>query len=186
MRTGPVPTHCMHMRIPRACGFLALPRTSFLPPVYPTVYHPNGPCGRIIRRSSVLTVACCHGGAEEVRTPHNAAGCAEGGTPPASRVGTVRSDAPCRSMRCRGAMMPLTSLDIVLYGHDGCCDACPRRAMPQRVGTMNAGAVFMTRGAAGWADTRRERGGDACVARWCNMLWRMTSVSRLRRAMVWG
>lgn len=56
-----------------------------------------------------------------------------------------------------GAMMPPTSLDIVVYGHDGCCDACPRRAMPQSVGTMNAGAVFMTRGAAGWADTRRER-----------------------------
>lgn len=185
MRTGPVPTHCMHMRIPRACGFLALPRTSFLPPVSPTVSHSNGPCGRIIRRSSVLTVACCHGGAEGVQAPHNAAGCAEGGTPPASRVGTVRSDAPCRSMRCRGAMMPTNVARYrgiwsrwLLRCLSASCNAaecgndergrCVHDARCRRMG--------------GYAT----REGDACVARWCNMLWRTTPVSRLRRAMVWG
>ena len=152
------------------------------------------------------TVARCHGGAE---------GCGRRTTPQdvrkverRQRRALVRCVVTRHAAACGvgGAMMPPTSLDIVVYGHDGCCDACPRRAMPriwesammicrqcrtvpglcghttvdrrqrravpQSVGMMNAGAVFMTCGAAGWADTRRERvthasrgGAICCVAR---------------------
>lgn len=154
-----------------------------------------------------------------VRAPHNAAGCAEGGTPPASRVGTVRSDAPCRSMRCRGrydatnvaryrgiwsrwllrclsascnaAHMGIRDDDMssmsygtgVVWTHDG--GPPPTSCGAAECGNDERGRCVhdaRCRRMGGYAT----REGDACVARWCNMLCRATSVSRLRRAMVWG